>query len=424
MNKKLAIYIFSGLVLGAIVGLMFPSFGVAIQPVGKMFINLIEMVIIPLVFSALVVGASGIADMKKMGRIGLKSIIWFEFITTIILVLGLILANVLHPGLGVHIQQANVGDYSAAKGQKIDIISMIVNIPPSNLVKAMYNGSMLSIVFFATILGLAIASVTGEAGKVAIRFFEGISQATFTIIRWVMQVAPIGVFALSAYAAGNYGIKVFLPLAKAIGVMYLGLAIVLCVLFPLVSKFILHVPFFKLFRGILDLFIIAFSTASSEAVMPQLIEFVEEIGVPKSISSFVIPLGLSWNDDGTSLYLSVAAMFVAQLGGLHLSISQEAVMILMLVVTSKGMAGVPMAGFVVLLTTATAVGLPMQGIALLAAVDRVLDMARTAVNVIGHPVAAIAVAKWEKEFDESKLQQFLKNGKRSQGISESTNAAR
>ncbi|MCL6454178.1 MAG: dicarboxylate/amino acid:cation symporter [Alicyclobacillus sp.] len=407
LSKKLALYIFAGLILGAIVGLIFPSFGVAIQPIGKIFLNLIEMVVIPLVFSTLVVGASGIADLKRMGRIGLKTIIWFEVITTIILVIGLLLANLFHPGTGVQLQHAHVGDYSAAKGQKIDIVSMLVNIPPSNVFQALSSDSMLSIVFFATMLGLAVATVAGDAGKSVIRFFEGISQATFTLIRWVMHTAPIGVFALSAYAAGKYGVQVFLPLAKVIGVTYLGLAIVIFVLFPLVCRFILHVPFFKVFWGIMDLFLIAFSTTSSEAVMPQLISFAEEIGVPKAISSFVIPLGLSWNDDGTSLYLSVAAMFVAQMGGLHLSIGQEVTMILMLILTSKGMAGVPMAGFVVLLTTATAVGLPLQGVALLAAIDRVLDMARTAVNVIGHPVAAIAVAKWEKEFDERKLRAYF-----------------
>ncbi|SFV01316.1 dicarboxylate/amino acid:cation symporter [Alicyclobacillus macrosporangiidus] len=406
MSKRLALFIFAGLILGAIVGLIFPSFGVAIQPLGTMFINLVEMVILPVVFFAIVVGAAGVADIRRMGKIGLKSIVWFEIITTIIILLGIILADLLQPGAGVQLASAKAGDISVAKQQKIDIVNMIVNIPPKNIVDAFQKDAVISVVFFAAMLGLAIASVK-EKGKVVLQVFEGLMQASFTLIRWVMHAAPVGVFALAAYAAGKYGYQVFLPLAKVILVTYLGLAIVVFVLFPLVCRLVLRVPFFKVFWGVVDLFLIAFSSTSSEVVLPQLIEFSERIGVPRSIAAFVIPLGISWNADGTSLYLSVASLFVAQVAGLHLTLGQQITMILILIVTSKGIAGVPMAGLVVLLTTATAFGLPIQGVALLAAVDRVMDMARTGVNVFGHSVAAIAVAKWEREFDSGKLAAYI-----------------
>ncbi|MCL6600199.1 MAG: dicarboxylate/amino acid:cation symporter, partial [Alicyclobacillus macrosporangiidus] len=318
MSKRLALFIFAGLILGAIVGLIFPSFGVAIQPLGTMFINLVEMVILPVVFFAIVVGAAGVADIKRMGKIGLKTIVWFEIITTVIILLGIILADLLQPGSGVQLASAKAGDISVAKQQKIDIVNMIVNIPPKNIVDAFQKDAVISVVFFAAMLGLAIASVK-EKGKVVLQVFEGLMQASFTLIRWVMHAAPVGVFALAAYAAGKYGYKVFIPLAKVILVTYLGLAIVVFVLFPLVCRLVLKVPFFKVFWGVVDLFLIAFSSTSSEVVLPQLIEFAERIGVPRSIAAFVIPLGISWNADGTSLYLSVGSLFVAQVAGLHLT---------------------------------------------------------------------------------------------------------
>ncbi len=400
MKKFFAFQVMIGLILGAIIGAIFPDFGTKLRPVGDMFIHLIKMIVIPIVFTTIVVGASGgNGNMKKMGSLGLKTVIWFELVTTLILGIGLLLVNLLKPGVGVdlsHLAKTDISQVKANASTVVDFKTMIVNIIPNNIVNAMDQNNLLAVIFFAILFGVAAGAI-GKAAEPALKFMESVSKVMFKLTQMVMVTAPIGVFALMASSVGQFGISLFIPMAKLIGVVYLGLAIVIFGLFPLIA-WMFKIPYFKVFRMVWDLFLITFSTTSTETVLPQLMERMEKFGCSKRVVSFVIPAGLSLNCDGSTLYLSVASIFIAQAFGIPMSLEQQLIVMAVLIATSKGIAAVPMGSLVVLLATATAVGLPAEGVAIIAGIDRVLDMARTACNTPGHCLASIVVSKWEKEF--------------------------
>ncbi|MCY9376910.1 glutamate-aspartate/proton symporter GltP [Bacillus spizizenii] len=401
MKKLIAFQILIALAVGAAVGHFFPDFGMALRPVGDGFIRLIKMIVVPIVFSTIVIGAAGSGSMKKMGSLGIKTIIWFEVITTMVLALGLVLANVLKPGVGLdlsHLAKKDINELSGYTDKVVDFKQMILDIIPTNIIDVMARNDLLAVIFFAILFGVAAAGI-GKASEPVMNFFESTAQIMFKLTQIVMVTAPIGVLALMAASVGQYGIELLLPMFKLVGTVFLGLFLILFVLFPLVGL-IFHIKYFEVLKMIWDLFLIAFSTTSTETILPQLMDRMEKYGCPKRVVSFVVPSGLSLNCDGSSLYLSVSCIFLAQAFHVDMTLSQQLLMMLVLVMTSKGIAAVPSGSLVVLLATANAVGLPAEGVAIIAGVDRVMDMARTGVNVPGHAMACIVVSKWEKAFRE------------------------
>ncbi|MCY8040662.1 glutamate-aspartate/proton symporter GltP [Bacillus spizizenii] len=401
MRKLIAFQILIALAVGAVVGHFFPDFGMALRPVGDGFIRLIKMIVVPIVFSTIVIGAAGSGSMKKMGSLGIKTIIWFEVITTLVLGLGLVLANVLKPGVGLdlsHLAKKDINELSGYTDKVVDFKQMILDIIPTNIIDVMARNDLLAVIFFAILFGVAAAGI-GKASEPVMNFFESTAQIMFKLTQIVMVTAPIGVLALMAASVGQYGIELLLPMFKLVGTVFLGLFLILFVLFPLVGL-IFHIKYFEVLKMIWDLFLIAFSTTSTETILPQLMDRMEKYGCPKRVVSFVVPSGLSLNCDGSSLYLSVSCIFLAQAFHVDMTLSQQLMMMLVLVMTSKGIAAVPSGSLVVLLATANAVGLPAEGVAIIAGVDRVMDMARTGVNVPGHAMACIVVSKWEKAFRE------------------------
>ncbi len=401
LRKLIAFQILIALAVGAVVGHFFPDFGMALRPVGDGFIRLIKMIVVPIVFSTIVIGAAGSGSMKKMGSLGIKTIIWFEVITTLVLGLGLVLANVLKPGVGLdlsHLAKKDINELSGYTDKVVDFKQMILDIIPTNIIDVMARNDLLAVIFFAILFGVAAAGI-GKASEPVMNFFESTAQIMFKLTQIVMVTAPIGVLALMAASVGQYGIELLLPMFKLVGTVFLGLFLILFVLFPLVGL-IFHIKYFEVLKMIWDLFLIAFSTTSTETILPQLMDRMEKYGCPKRVVSFVVPSGLSLNCDGSSLYLSVSCIFLAQAFHVDMTLSQQLMMMLVLVMTSKGIAAVPSGSLVVLLATANAVGLPAEGVAIIAGVDRVMDMARTGVNVPGHAMACIVVSKWEKAFRE------------------------
>jgi proton glutamate symport protein len=401
LKKLIAFQILIALAVGAVVGHFFPDFGMALRPVGDGFIRLIKMIVVPIVFSTIVIGAAGSGSMKKMGSLGIKTIIWFEVITTLVLGLGLVLANVLKPGVGLdlsHLAKKDINELSGYTDKVVNFKQMILDIIPTNIIDVMARNDLLAVIFFAILFGVAAAGI-GKASEPVMNFFESTAQIMFKLTQIVMVTAPIGVLALMAASVGQYGIELLLPMFKLVGTVFLGLFLILFVLFPLVGL-IFHIKYFEVLKMIWDLFLIAFSTTSTETILPQLMNRMEKYGCPKRVVSFVVPSGLSLNCDGSSLYLSVSCIFLAQAFHVDMTWSQQLLMMLVLVMTSKGIAAVPSGSLVVLLATANAVGLPAEGVAIIAGVDRVMDMARTGVNVPGHAMACIVVSKWEKAFRE------------------------
>jgi proton glutamate symport protein len=401
--------IFIGLLLGIGLGAMWPEAGVAIRPLADAFLRMIKMIIAPLLFSTLVIGIAGTGDLKATGRIGLKAIIYFEIATTVALFLGLALVNLFEPGAGVGLtlggDTAAVAAMSQAQQRPWDIF---LHIFPTSVIDSMARGDILQVVVFSTFFGVALAAI-GARAKPVLDVLESTAQAMFKVTGYVMLFAPLGVFAAIAATVGGKGLGILLTLGKLVGIMYLGLGGFALVVVGAVSL-IIRVPFLAFVKAIREPFLIAFTTASSEAALPKSLEIMERFGVPKNVVSFVLPTGYSFNLDGTTLYLSLATIFVAQLAGVDLTLGQQVVMMLTLMLTSKGVAGVPRAALVVLTATLTQFQLPLEGAAILLGIDQILDMGRTAVNVMGNCLATVVVARWEGVFDDAKMRTFVAGG--------------
>lgn len=376
------------------VGSVWPATGVAWRPLADVFLRLIRMILAPLIFSTLVVGIAGTGDVRAMGRIGIKAIVYFEVATTIALFLGLLLVNVFRPGVGLTVPIGEGAAAVAALSQRQPPVQDIfLHLVPTSVVDAMARGDMVQIVVFSTFFGIALMAI-GPRGTIVLEVLEATSQVMFTVTGYVMKFAPIGVCAAIAATVGSKGLAILVSLGQLVALMYAGLFIFGVVVIGGVSLLI-RVRFLAFVRAIREPLLIAFTTASSEAALPKALEAMERFGVPRNIVAFVLPAGYSFNLDGSTLYLSLASVFVAQLAGVTMTFGQQLVMMLTLMVTSKGVAGVPRASLVVLTATLTQFGLPLEGSAILLGIDQILDMGRTAINVMGNCLATVVVARWE-----------------------------
>jgi proton glutamate symport protein len=402
---SLTTQIFIGLLLGIAVGYLWPSFGVAIKPLADVFLRMIKMIIAPLLFSTLVVGIAGTGDLRAMGRIGLKAIVYFEAATTIALFLGLVLVNVFKPGAGLALPIGADTSTAAAMAQNQQHAwDILLHMFPTSVVDSMARGDILQVVIFSLFFGIALAAI-GPKGQPVLDVLESTAQAMFKFTGYVMAFAPIGVFAAIAATVGGKGLAILFTLGKLVALMYFGLAIFAIIVLGSVS-YLIRVPFLTFVKTIREPFLIAFTTASSEAALPKSLEVMERFGVPKNIVGFVLPTGYSFNLDGSTLYLSLASVFVAQLAGVPMTLGQQLVMMLTLMLTSKGVAGVPRAALVVLAATLTQFGLPLEGAAILLGIDQIMDMGRTAVNVMGNCIATAVVARWEGVLDDAQMRAF------------------
>lgn len=412
LKISLAAQILIGLVLGVIVGAVFfgdENVQSYLQPLGDIFLNLIKMIVVPIIISTLIVGVAGTGDMKQLGRLGGKTLIYFEVITTVAIVVGLLAANLFQPGAGIdmnELQQTDISSYVETSEQEEakGTFQIIVDIVPKNIINAMAEGDMLAIIFFSVIFGLGVAAI-GERGKPVLAFFQGTADAMFWVTNLVMKFAPVGVFALIGVTVSKFGVESLIPLGKLAILVYAAMIFFVIVVLGITAR-IFGINIFKLIRMIKDELLLAFSTSSSETVLPRIMLKTEKMGAPKDIVSFVIPTGYSFNLDGSTLYQAIAALFIAQMYGIELSIVEQITLMFVLMVTSKGIAGVPGVSFVVLLATLGSVGIPLEGLAFIAGIDRILDMARTAVNVVGNTLAALVMAKWEKRFDEKQFAEY------------------
>ena len=376
-----------------------------LQPAGDIFIKLMKMIVVPIVFACMVVGIAGHGDGKSLGRIGVRSLGYFFCITTLAIIVGLVLGNLLKPGAGTELSSLHAANITlpTSNGGGHSLGQIIVGIIPDNVINAMAQGSLLSVLFFAVMFGLGVARLPAERKDPVIALLRGVSDAMFKVTSMIMAYSPIGVFGMIRVTVANFGFGSLVPLAKLIMVSYVAIAFFVLVVLNLVAR-LCGINLFALMRHIKDELILAFSTASSASVMPQLMKKLETYGVPPSLVSFVVPVGYSFNLDGASLFLGIGTLFVAQLYGIDLSLGDQALLVVTMVLTSKGAAGVPGFMFVILSATLASAGLPLEGIAFIAGVYRLMEMPTTALNVLGNALAPLVIAKWEQREAKPALQ--------------------
>ncbi len=382
-----------GFGLGVLAGFIFQESILVVKPFGDLFIRLIRMIIVPLVFASLVVGASSMSDMKKLGRVGAKTIGYYLTTTVFAVTLGVVIANIIQPGRGLVIDVEEVAIETRAAP---DVVETLLNLVPLNPLAALVEGRMLQIIVFALFVGITIALI-GEKGKPVYDFFDSFAEVMYRITEIVMNYAPIGVFALIAWVVGTHGLDVLLPLAKVIFAVYLACLLHAGIIYSLANSLLAKIHPLRFFRGFFDAWIVAFTTCSSAATLPVTIRCAKKAGVPGSIRNFVLPLGATINMDGTAIYQGIGVLFIAQAYGISLTFAQHITIVLTATLASIGTAGVPGAGMIMLVMMLTSVGLPLDGIALIAGIDRVLDMVRTSVNVLGDGTCAMVVAATEGE---------------------------
>jgi proton glutamate symport protein len=391
-KRSLTAWILVGMAAGVEFGHDWPARAVQLQVLGTIFLRLVKVIIAPLLFGTLVVGIAGHADLKKVGRMGVKALVYFEIVSTLALIIGFLAINISRAGEGVRMpaggaaQALNVAPRTASE--------LIVNVFPENIAKSVAEGEVLQVVVFSVLFGLALAMLPEEKRRPLLRFAESLSETMFKFTNLVMLAAPIGVFGAIAYTVGHMGLGILLPLLRLLGTMYAALGVfVLLVLLPI--ALLVRVPILPFLKAIAEPVTIAFATASSEAALPRAMENMESFGIPRETVAFVLPTGYSFNLDGSSLYQSLALIFVAQAAGVHLSLSQQIVMLFTLLISSKGVAGVARASLVIVLATATSFHLPLEPVFLLFGIDQLMDMARTGVNVMGNCLATVVISRWE-----------------------------
>jgi proton glutamate symport protein len=400
-QKSLTAWILFSMFIGIEIGHDLPDIAIHLKICSKVFLRLIKTIIAPLIFATLVVGIAGHASLKQVGKMGLKAIIYFEIVTTIALFIGLFAINYTGAGNGIQMpENVNKSELKVENPQTTE--DLILHIFPENIAKSIAEGQILQIVVFSIIFAIALALVSEAKRKPMLDFAESLAETMFKFTRVVMYFAPIGVGAAIAYTVSHMGLGILVNLFQLLLTLYGALIFfLLFVLLPIALIF--RVPIKKFIQAIIEPVTIAFATTSSEAALPKAMENLEKFGVPRKIVAFVLPTGYSFNLDGTTLYLSLASVFVAQVAGIHMTWGEQLMMVLTLMLTSKGVAGVPRASLVILLGTAASFGLPVEPIFIIIGIDELMDMARTSVNVVGNCLATVVVAKWEGEYKEPEV---------------------
>lgn len=398
-RRSLTTWILVSMIVGAEVGYDWPAFAVHLRVLSQIFLRMIKTIIAPLLFATLVVGIAGHSDLKKVGRMGVKALLYFEVVTTVALFIGLAAINLSKAGVGIRLPpSAPTESLHPVKQTTSDVI---LHVFPENIAKSVAEGQVLQVVVFSILFGIALALLRDDKRRPMLAFAESLAETMFKFTNLVMLFAPIGVGAAIAYTVGHMGLGILVNLFKLLATLYMALtAFILLVLLPVAV--IARVPIKKFARAIAEPVSIAFATTSSEAALPRAMEAMEAIGVPRPIVAFVMPTGYSFNLDGTTLYLSLASVFVAQAAGIPLSLGQQLLMVFTLMLTSKGVAGVPRASLVILLGTAASFNLPVEPIFIILGIDELMDMARTSVNVLGNCLATVVIARWEGEFAKEK----------------------
>ena len=397
----LAVQILIALAAGVLLGAVVPASAVALKPLGDAFIRLIKLIVAPLVLSTVILGVAGVGDIKRVGKLGGLSILYFELVTTVAIALGLGSALLLKPGAGVAHGSTDSTVAQAAQSAAAaphDSVQMLLHIIPTNIFESLAQGELLPILCFSVLFGVALAG-TGSAGKSLLDVLHAVADTMFRLTSIIMRLAPVGVLGLVAATVGKHGLGVLIPLGKLVGTLYGTMAVFVALVLAAIAL-AFRIPFVKMIRMLTSELLLAFSTASSEAVLPRVMEKLERFGCPRGVVSFVIPTGYTFNLDGSSLYQGLAVVFIAQMYDIQLALGQLVSIMLVLMLTSKGIAAVPGASFVVLSTTLASTGLPVEGLALIAGVDRFMDMGRTVVNVIGNSLAACVISRIDGGFDD------------------------
>jgi aerobic C4-dicarboxylate transport protein len=413
-SRSLYLQVITAVVIGALVGHFYPKFGVEMKPLGEGFIKLVKMLIAPIVFSTVVTGIAKMGDLKKVGRVGLKAIVYFEVLTTLALAIGLVVGKVVAPGAGMNVNAATldtkaIASYTAPSAH-LSTMDFIMNIIPKDVADAFARGEILQVLFFSILFGVALAGMKGEAAEAVLGFVDGLSHILFKIVGIVMRVAPIGAFGAMAFTIGKYGIGTLLSLAKLIGTFYATSILFVFVMLGIVmvASGMGFLGIFKFLRYIKEEILVVLGTSSSESALPLMMRKMEKLGCAKPVVGLTIPMGYSFNLDGTSIYLTLATLFIAQATNTHVTLGQELEILAVLLLTSKGAAAVTGGGFITLAATLSAVGnIPVAGLTLLLGVDRFMSEARAITNLIGNGVATVAVSRWEGELDMPRARAVL-----------------
>ncbi|MFE9326600.1 C4-dicarboxylate transporter DctA [Nocardia sp. NPDC052278] len=413
--RSLFLQLLVAIVAGILVGKLWPDFGADLKPLADGFIKLIKMVIAPIIFCTVVLGIAHVGDMKAVGRIGVKALIYFEVITTFALLFGLLVGNLVQPGAGFHVdaQTLATGAEKIAKttknGELPHTVDFLLNIIPASVISAFAENALLQVLFFAVLFGLALAKFGEHGPPVILETVDHIGKIFFTIIGWIMKLAPLGAFGAMAYIVGQYGLSALSSYGKLIACCY-GAAVLFLLVLAVVVRVFAGVSLWKLLKYIKDELFLALGTASTEVVLPRIMIKLTEAGCSRATTGLVIPTGYSFNLDGATLYLSICVLFLAQALGVDLSLGEQITAVGVLMLTSKGMAGVPGSSFLALSATITAIGhgsIPVAAVALLLGADRLMDSMRVTVNLLGNCVATFVVAKWEGQLDSERMRKVL-----------------
>jgi proton glutamate symport protein len=395
LTKQILIGLLLGVVVGGLISHYNPQWAMIAKPFSGIFLRMIKMIIAPLIFASLVSGIAGAGHLKTVGRMGLKAIIYFEIVTTIALLVGLVVVNAIRPGIGVNLTPPPGEAEILAKPQTWD--QVVLHIVPTSVVQAMAEGDILQIVVFSIFFAIGVSAI-GARGKILVDWCDAVTQTMFKFTNVVMHYAPIGVGAAMAYTVGHGGFKVLLNLIFLLITLYVALTVfIVCVLIPIALLF--RVPLRAFIAAVKEPAILAFTTTSSESALPIAMERLEELGIPRNIIAFILPLGYSFNLDGSTLYLTLATVFVAQAANVELSVGQQITMCLTLMLTSKGIAGVPRASLVIISGMVASFGLPIEAVTLILGIDELMDMGRSLTNVVGNCLATAVVARWEGAWD-------------------------
>ncbi|KQQ97038.1 dicarboxylate/amino acid:cation symporter [Massilia sp. Leaf139] len=408
--KILYVQVLFAIVLGVLLGVFYPELGTKMKPLGDGFIKLIKMIIAPVIFCTVVAGIAGMQDMKKVGRVGGKALLYFEVVSTFALVIGLVVANVAKPGAGFNVDPAHLDSSAIAqytdKAKSQSTVDFLMNIIPNTFIDAFAKGDILQVLLIAILFGVAL-SMLGERGRATTRIIEDFSHVIFGVVNIVMKLAPVGAFGAMAFTIGKYGLESLVPLAKLMGSFYLTCALFVFVVLGTIAR-MTGFSIFKFIGYIKEELLIVLGTSSSESALPALMRKLEKLGCSKSVVGLVVPTGYSFNLDGTNIYMTMAALFVAQATNTELTLMQELTILAVAMLTSKGASGITGAGFITLAATLAVVPtIPVAGMALILGIDRFMSECRALTNFVGNGVASVVVSKWENELDKDRMNAVL-----------------